>query len=463
MQNSKAIISILILSLLLMTGRLFAQFAGGSGTSADPYQITTPTELNNVRNYLGHTNSELSFKLMNDIDLTDYLSNGGAGYSLWGGDGWMPIGSTTTAFYGKFDGNGKKIVGLRINRLGTDWVGLFSTTTTITQIKNMKLENVNITGDNLVGGIAGFLIGNIENCYVDGAVNGNTNVGGIGGFYSGFIKKCYSAANITGIEHVGGIAGYHDPYVFDSVIEDSYSFGTISGTSYVGGITGFNLVNVKNCYSIANVSGNNSVGGLVGSNGYVIENCYSAGSVSGSVGIGGLVGTGAQFPINSFWDIETSGQTTSSGSNPNSGKTTAQMKTQSTFTNWDFVNETTNGTDDYWKIDNSINNGYPSLSWQIGSSSIEVEKTPRPTQLFNNYPNPFNPNTSIKFYVKASEKVALMIYDAKGEFVKELINSNLKLGYHTINFDGSNLNSGVYFYKLQTASTQIVNKMILIK
>ena len=95
-----------------------------------------------------------------------------------------------------------------------------------------------------------------------------------------------------------------------------------------------------------------------------ITNCYSFGSVSGSGSVGGLVGDDSGSTTNnSFWDTETSGQSTSDGG---TGKTTAEMQNQSTYTDagWDFVYETTNGTDDIWDINTIDNNAYPFLYWQ---------------------------------------------------------------------------------------------------
>jgi len=113
-----------------------------------------------------------------------------------------------------------------------------------------------------------------------------------------------------------------------------------------------------------------SVGSLVGDmDDGTITRCYSeGGSVSGDQIIGGLVGEDTSvFDIgigtfsNSFWDVETSGQLTSSGG---TGKTTAEMQIRSTFTNagWDFVDETANGTEDVWWI--LEGQDYPRLWWE---------------------------------------------------------------------------------------------------
>jgi hypothetical protein len=118
-------------------------------------------------------------------------------------------------------------------------------------------------------------------------------------------------------------------------------------------------VTITNCYSTGSVSGYNYVGGLVGYNYYgSITGCYSTGLVEGSSYVSGLVGSYSYGSITAcFWDVNTSGWTTSAGG---VGKTTAQMKTKSTFTGagWDFVN--------VWDICEGTN--YPRFVWQIPSA-----------------------------------------------------------------------------------------------
>jgi len=95
-------------------------------------------------------------------------------------------------------------------------------------------------------------------------------------------------------------------------------------------------------------------------------------------------------------------------------------------------------------------------------SSIS-ENIPSTVTLSQNYPNPFNPTTSINFSIPSDSKVQLTVYNAKGELVKELVNSQYKTGAHNINFDGSSLNSGMYFYKLNTPNNSLTKKMLMIK
>jgi len=83
--------------------------------------------------------------------------------------------------------------------------------------------------------------------------------------------------------------------------------------------------------------------------------------------------------------------------------------------------------------------------------------------LSQNYPNPFNPSTTIEFGLPKSEYVKLVVYDVLGRQVAELVNDNLNAGYYKVNFDASNLSSGVYFYSLKAGDFVSVKKLILMK
>lgn len=83
--------------------------------------------------------------------------------------------------------------------------------------------------------------------------------------------------------------------------------------------------------------------------------------------------------------------------------------------------------------------------------------------LYQNYPNPFNPKTTIKFSLPEKLNVKISVYDILGQKVKELINETKDAGVHTINFDGSKLSSGIYFYRIDAGKYSDVKKMILIK
>jgi hypothetical protein len=140
---------------------------------------------------------------------------------------------------------------------------------------------------------------------------------------------------------------------------------TAIGRGAVGGLVGVNAGTVSNCYCIGKVTGNECVGGLVGETiaNSVVMYSYSTGNVTGNLQVGGLAGRNTGFVTDSFWDIETSGQTSSAGG---TGKTTAEMKDIATFSDagWNIVAVALNETNPsyIWNIVNNVT--YPFLSWQ---------------------------------------------------------------------------------------------------
>ena len=295
-----------------------------AGVSAVDVAISDCTELQNMQNDLAG-----NYYLANDIDCSVTSSwNSGAGF--------VPVGSAATPFTGTFDGQNHVITGLLINMPSTDDVGLFGSIGSGAIIQNVGLVNVNIAGGVRVGGLAGYnLHGTITNCYATGSVTGSHSIGGLVGDNFGNITTSYSTGSVT---------------------------GSVSGSDWVGGLVGYNNYGwgpgqggyITNCYATGNVVGNSDVGGLVGMNSGVITNSYSTGSVVGIEDIGGLAGYNYGSVIYSYWDTETSGQPASAGG---TGMTTAEMKQQSTYETWDFVN--------IWAINLNKNKGYPYFLWQI--------------------------------------------------------------------------------------------------
>jgi hypothetical protein len=97
------------------------------------------------------------------------------------------------------------------------------------------------------------------------------------------------------------------------------------------------------------------------------------------------------------------------------------------------------------------------------SDAIEVEIVPKEFALYQNYPNPFNPTTKINYSVPFDSRVAISIYSITGEFVTELVNDNVETGSYSVDFDGSNLASGMYIYKMAAGSFVKTYKMMLMK
>ncbi|HEX9740062.1 MAG TPA: T9SS type A sorting domain-containing protein, partial [Ignavibacteriaceae bacterium] len=137
---------------------------------------------------------------------------------------------------------------------------------------------------------------------------------------------------------------------------------------------------------------------------------------------------------------------------------------------------TTTESKSYNYVDNTVSSGsYTYRLRQVDfdgtfeySNEVEVDLAPSTYSLAQNYPNPFNPNTKIDFSLASDSKVTLKIFDVLGQEVRTLINGNLAAQSHSIEFNASSLNSGVYFYTIEAKGTDGSNftstkKMILTK
>ena len=135
-------------------------------------------------------------------------------------------------------------------------------------------------------------------------------------------------------------------------------------------------------------------------------------------------------------------------------------------------NGNSNSPKDYFFEDNSLTpDKYSYRLKQIDndgkynySEVIEVDlSVPIKFELSQNYPNPFNPSTSIKFSLPEAGQVRLTVFNVLGEEVAILVNENKEAGVHTINFNGSELNSGLYIYKIEAKGNLQSRKMMLLK
>ena len=190
-------------------------FNGGFGTEANPYTITNWTQLQNINNS-NIVTSNYYFNLLNNIDRTT------AGYMGSSGEGWNSIGKNATRALFQFDGLGNTISDLYINRPNEDLSGLFGHTQSGSNIQNIGLLNVNITGGGFTGGLVGAnYFTNITNSYVTGTVIGNDiNIGGLAGANSGIISNSYAIVTVAGNgSEIGGLVG-------------DKSSGTISNSFY---------------------------------------------------------------------------------------------------------------------------------------------------------------------------------------------------------------------------------------
>ncbi len=312
----------------------------------------------------------------------------------------------------------------------------------------------------------------INNCFNTGTVNGSYYVGGLTGTLSdkATLNNSFNNGPVEGTGHyTGGLVGGSYEY---SLVSNSFNTGDIISTSdlwsWVGGIVGENHnSDITNSYSTGNVSGLECTGGLVGEqvNG-VIENSYATGSVSSNTSLaGGLVGCGEGVDNNNYWNIETAGLSVSS---MGEGRTTLEMTypyAANTYMTWDF--------EEIWAADQDymMNNGYPYLRSIEYPVSIEdgFNEINSPIAL-SNFPNPFNPQTTIRLYLPETEQLLeLKIYNIRGQLIRELITAPTHpKGEFQVVWDGKDDNgktvtSGVYFCRLVTPRQTKSRKMMLIK
>ena len=242
------------------------------------------------------------------------------------GDGWSPIGSLSNPFSSVFEGNGFMMAHLYINRSNDNNVGLFSVSDT-EQIQNIRLSEVNVSGQTSVGGLVGINGGIIINSHVTGTVHSlSSAVGGLVGRNRRQI--IYSFANVTVTQQAGHSAGGLVG-VNRGTIRESSASGRVEGNTDAGGLAGNNeFGSIINSYATGMVRGDSRVGGLTGVNVGSIINSYATGMVTGNSDSGGLVGSHSDGGVTgrvstSYWDTSTSMQATSDGG---SKKTTAELQ-----------------------------------------------------------------------------------------------------------------------------------------
>lgn len=470
---ANTLISAIVICFVSATCLFARDFAGGSGTSDDPWQIVTAEHLDNVRSYLGSQHGDKHFRLMNDIDLTPYFLPGSPFHN--GGQGWIPIGlSSANAFSGRFDGGGNRIIGLFINRIA-DYQGLFGYTGN-SIIENIAVEVVDVTGSNIVGGLVGRNQGLVLDSRSAGIVRGGYRVGGLVGENNpGTVSASSSSATIQANDgRIGGLVGFN----VGGTVVNSFATGQVTGGWYVGGLVGRNLNGtVTQSHATGNAISTSVAGGLVGdteggiiSNSYstgnahtsdwfsggligylwstAVSNSYSTGFVSGASEVGGLVGYRLGGSVSgSYWNTETSGQ---SGSAAGMGRTTDEMTypyASNTYAGWAFG--------DIWEEDTTgaVNSGYPYLYWQIADPSSAPAPS-GPAVMMAGYPNPFTQSATIAFTTHRDGPLTLSVYNVAGERVTTLFSGSRPAGVHRLSWDGlcsrgRRVPGGVYLYRLE--------------
>ncbi|MDK2867931.1 MAG: hypothetical protein PWP38_2246 [Clostridiales bacterium] len=370
-------------------------FSGGSGTSKDPYQIDNAEDLSMVAQYPG-----MYFKQTSNIDLKDVSA-------------MTSIGKASTLFSGVYDGNGKIIKNLTMNRPDEYNVGLFNIDANGV-VKNLKIIDANIKATGTAGILAGINLGKITDCDVEGSVvvtHNNQGAGLLAGENRNLILNCSAKGSVTGKNQIGGLVGLNTS-AFESTgrIENSYADATVTSQNCGGGLTGANesgeystypftgnvqrSAEIVSSFAKGNVGGGWQLGGLIGNNNGSISNCYATGDVTGSADgeiMGGFVAYNGGSIINSYATGHVEGLADTGGfAGINSGGTITQcyynrittgksdtgkgeaketeaMIEQSTYASWSFT--------DIWTKQSST---YPYLSWQTANFPIAPVVTGTP-------------------------------------------------------------------------------------
>jgi PGF-pre-PGF domain-containing protein len=284
-------------------------YSGGSGTLADPYLLSTDSDIDDLSATSADWGS--NFTVTQNITLVGNHT---------------PIGNSSINFTGNFNGSGFAIQNLTVYQAG-GYAGFFGYAGSGANIHDIGVEissdgAISTTGD-YVGGLVGRNYGTVNNSYATGSVTGTVTgdyVGGLVGLNYGTVTNSYATGNVIGRARVGGLVGWNyggtvtNSYATgdvtgsvnvvgglvgsnDGTVANSYATGTVTATvtgdDYIGGLIGLNTGSgtVTNSYATGNVTGDQRVGGLVGSNDGTVTNSYATGNVTGDQRVGGLVGS----------------------------------------------------------------------------------------------------------------------------------------------------------------------------
>ena len=273
---------------LTLEGCTIGDWADGGGESGEAedlgyiydsntktYTVYNANGLMNIAELVNGGKSDINITIDTDIDLT--------------GKDWTPIGTDyDNSYKGTFDGGGHTITGLTFTT-NDEYAGLFGWLNRAGTVKNVVMEGVQITSNQIyggsIGGVVGYSWGTIENCSVSGSVSGTVYVGGVvGAQIGGSITGCSSSATVKGMVDVGGVAGQTNSsatltacYATGNVTIEINPAKNIAGGSLVGMNAGSSLLA---CYATGNVTSTGSstgkvhIGGFLGNNYTTVTACY---------------------------------------------------------------------------------------------------------------------------------------------------------------------------------------------
>ncbi len=298
-------LALLLFITSIATSTAHAQFAEGSGTEEDPYQVETLEHLQLIADSLY---LDKHFIQIADIDAGEAEN----------GIHFNPIGELETPFTGTYDGAGFTISGLTISLDGGIGAGLFGYAENA-RIKNTGLGNTTVSGNIYVGGLVGW-------------------------FRGGWISNSFSKGTVSASSRAGGLVGYN----WGGEISDSYATGDVSGNFRIGGLVGVNVDKGA------------------------VATSYASGKVTGSDAVGGLVGENEASVTNSYWDMESTGQSDGIGYGDVDGATGLSTSEMTGASAYDYMSAL-----DFRRVW-LLTEGYPALDWEDVEAIEPPELEPPP-------------------------------------------------------------------------------------
>jgi len=451
--------------------------------STNPYVVSTLGHLS----WLAQNTSgwNVAYKQTANIDATetqywDDVDDGSDGdkyndpndlTSTGNNEGFSPIGNNTHYFTGSYDGQGHTIDSLFINRSSTDYIGFFGWASGATII-NLGVTDVNITGRTYVGGLVGYnnSSSTVSNSYSTGSVSGSTKVGGLVGYNSSStVSSSFWNITTSGQALSAGGTG--------KTIAEMKNLATFTDETTVGLATAWDFETNPNDDDANNnywdIDGTSTI-----NNGYPYLSWEDGEDVSLPVELTSFTATAGDGKVTLKWvtesEIENLGFNMYRSLNSNRQYTIINNQliqgagNSSSRHEYEYVDrDVTNGIKYWYKLEDVDYSGNTELHGPISATPVK-RAAPKEFRLYPNYPNPFNPITTISYDLPKDGYVELVVYNMRGEKVATLMQGNQEAGSYRLNWDGTSQSgdmvaSGIYFLRIASGNYCRTDKMIFIR
>jgi len=468
---------------LMANNHLFAQFSGGTGSAANPYQIATIADLQAMDNF---GTSWKHYKFTADIDMN--------------GQSFVAIRTNNTqAFQGYIDGDNHIISNLTINTNGNaagrtgfvrklqgtiENLGFFNITVNGSSyaktgavageiqdnanyfIKNCYVKNGSVTGDDFVGGLVGVAYSNniIENCYADVLVSGTgLKVGGIAGRSSGTIKTCvfYNNASSTIASNWGyPIALLHSNAL--TVTNCYYNAIIFTGSQTNTGAQGRNTAQLTHQSNYQGFDFSTPIWSMSTSFGHAVLDKFANLPVELTTFTGENIGSSnllnwqtASETSNSHFEIERS----KDGITFEKTGTVIGNGTTSEISNYQFEDRNPFAINYYRLRQVDLPTGQAGFDEKFEYSKIIVIRNEIQNKTIRIFPIPFSKNLTVEYKSSFIENITLSLMDITGKIILTQ-KSTSQIGYNSFNIDSSNLPHGTYYVRLMSKNINLIKTII---